>query len=123
MLKTIKQNLIENQSIIEPEIFSFSSLIQNTDANSFSSSSAITSKINKSQIDEKKTLSSLDEEITSVPNPNFKYLQYAEKEIPIYANLYKLIITKNYTLYQYSLNFSNEEEFIIPTSLKKKNFK
>ena len=54
MLKTIKQNLIENQSIIEPETFLYSSLIQNTDANSFSSSSAITSKINKSQIDEKK---------------------------------------------------------------------
>jgi len=120
MLNKISQNLKENESIIETETYSFSSLIQNSDTNSFSSSTAIKSKINKSQIEEKKTLSSFDEEITSVPNPNFKYLQYAEKEIPIYANLYKLIITKNYTLYQYSLNFSNENDYIIPTFLKKK---
>ena len=120
MLNKISQNLKENESIIETETYSFSSLIQNSDTNSFSSSTAIKSKINKSQIEEKKTLSSFDEEITSVPNPNFKYLQYAEKEIPIYANLYKLIITKNYTLYQYSLNFSNENDYIHSNFFKKK---
>ena len=60
MLNKISQNLKENESIIETETYSFSSLIQNSDTNSFSSSTAIKSKINKSQIEEKKTLSSFN---------------------------------------------------------------
>ena len=51
-------------------------------------------------------------ENTLVPlgNPNLKNLKYIESEIPIYANLYKIELERNYTLYEYAVNFIYEKD-------------
>ena len=42
--------------------------------------------------------------------PNFKNLNYIETEIPIYANLYKIELQRNYTLYEYAVTFAHEKD-------------
>ncbi len=39
-------------------------------------------------------------------NPNLKNLNYIEAEVPIYANLYKIELERNYTLYEYAVTLS-----------------
>lgn len=62
------------------------------------------------------------ENLQAVNNPHLKELDYIENEIPIYANLYKLELIKNYNLYEYALKFSylGDTKNEIPTILKKK---
>ena len=43
-------------------------------------------------------------------NPNLKNLNYIEAEVPIYANLYKIELERNYTLYEYAVNFIYEKD-------------
>ena len=43
-------------------------------------------------------------------NPNLKDLKYVESEIPIYANLYKIELERNYTLYEYAVNFIYDKD-------------
>ena len=121
MEKTQKLSEIKSDNEEKKDILS----VKYSNIESKNDSSSIQTNMNKKneKREERKESNLFFEEITPVPNPNFKKLTYAEEEIPIYANLFKLIITKNYTLYQYSLHFLIENEKPISSSVKKKNFK
>ena len=43
-------------------------------------------------------------------NPRLKNLKYIENEIPIYTNLYKIELERNYTLYEYAVNFNYDKD-------------
>ena len=48
--------------------------------------------------------------ITPLGNPMLRNLSYIETEIPIYANLYKIELERNYTLYEYAVTFAHEKD-------------
>ena len=48
--------------------------------------------------------------VTPLGNQNLKNLKYVESEIPIYANLYRIELERNYTLYEYAVNFLYEKD-------------
>lgn len=51
-------------------------------------------------------------EINFLDSPNLSNLPYTKENIQIYANLYKIKLTKNHTFYQYSVHFEdNFEEY------------
>ena len=52
----------------------------------------------------------IEKDLTPLGNPNLKNLKYIETEIPIYANLYKIELERNYTLYEYAVNFAHEKD-------------
>ena len=52
----------------------------------------------------------IEKDLTPLGNPNLKNLKYIEAEIPIYANLYKIELERNYTLYEYAVNFAHEKD-------------
>ena len=52
----------------------------------------------------------IEKDLTPLSNPNLKNLSYIETEIPIYANLYKIELERNYTLYEYAVNFAHEKD-------------
>ena len=54
--------------------------------------------------------SMIESTIVPLGNPNLKNLKYIESEIPIYANLYKIELERNYTLYEYAVNFIYEKD-------------
>ncbi len=118
MEKTQKLSDIKSDNEEKKDILS----VKDLNIESQNDSSSVQTNMNKKneKREERKESNSFFEDITPVPNPNFKKLTYAEEEIPIYANLFKLIITKNYTLYQYSLHYLIENEKPIPSSVKKK---
>ena len=43
--------------------------------------------------------------IIQLGNQVLKDVKFVESEIPIYANLYKIELKRNYTLYEYAVNF------------------
>lgn len=57
-----------------------------------------------------------------LPNPHLTNLPYVESQIPIYANLFKLELKKNYDLYEYAINFifEGDNHNPLPTFLKRK---
>ena len=65
------------------------------------------SKNEGSEISESSHNNSITDRDSLVPlgNPELKDLKYIENEIPIYANLYKIELERNYTLYEYAVNF------------------
>ena len=73
--------------------------------------STSTIKNNQSEISDSSLNNSMIEStIVPLGNPNLKNLKYIESEIPIYANLYKIELEKNYTLYEYAVNFIYEKD-------------
>ena len=73
--------------------------------------STSTIKNNQSEIsDSSLNNSMLESTIVPLGNPNLKNLKYIESEIPIYANLYKIELERNYTLYEYAVNFIYEKD-------------
>ena len=52
----------------------------------------------------------IEKDLTPLGNPDLKNLKYIETEIPIYANLYKIELERNYTLYEYAVNFAHEKD-------------
>ena len=61
--------------------------------------------------------------ITPLGNPNLKDLKYIKEKIPIYANLYKIELERNYILHKYSVIFAYEGDRgndELPTVLKRK---
>ena len=58
--------------------------------------------------DNTSAIESLDYEenvIKFFKNPYLSGLNFIEKDVSLFSNLYKIIITKNKDLYQYSLDF------------------
>lgn len=57
-----------------------------------------------------------------LPNPHLKNLNYIESKIPLYANLFRLQLKKNYEFYEYALDFifDGDNHNPIPTFLKRK---
>lgn len=55
-------------------------------------------------------------------NPNLKNLNYIEAEVPIYANLYKIELERNYTLYEYAVTFAHErdDKYTLSTPFKQR---
>ena len=73
--------------------------------------STSTIKNNQSEIsDSSMNNSMIDSTLVPLGNPNLKNLKYIESEIPIYANLYKIELERNYTLYEYAVNFIYEKD-------------
>ena len=73
--------------------------------------STSTIKNNQSEISDSSLNNSMMESpIVPLGNPNLKNLKYIESEIPIYANLYKIELERNYTLYEYAVNFIYEKD-------------
>ena len=81
-------------------------------------------KIEQSEISESSHNTSIIEKDTLVPlsNPNLKNLKYIESEIPIYANLYKIELERNYTLYEYAVNFiyEKDDKYTLSTPFKQR---
>ena len=55
-------------------------------------------------------------------NPGLKNLNYIENEIPIYTNLYKIELERNYTLYEYAVNFiyEKDDQYSLSTPFKQR---
>ena len=66
----------------------------------------------KEEFSESSQSNSIIEKDVLVPlgNPNLKNLNYIDSEIPIYVNLYKIELERNYTLYEYGVNFLYEKD-------------
>ena len=81
-------------------------------------------KIEQSEISESSHNTSIIEKDALVPlsNPNLKNLKYIESEIPIYANLYKIELERNYTLYEYAVNFiyEKDDKYTLSTPFKQR---
>ena len=60
--------------------------------------------------------------LTPLGCPTFGKLNYIETEIPIYANLYKIELERNYTLYEYSVTFAheNDDKYTLSTPFKQR---
>ena len=60
--------------------------------------------------------------LTPLGNPNFKNLKYIKEEVPIYANLYKIELERNYTLYEYAVTFAHErdDKYTLSTTFKQR---
>ena len=60
--------------------------------------------------------------LTPLGNPNLKNLNYIEAEVPIYANLYKIELERNYTLYEYAVTFAHErdDKYTLSTPFKQR---
>ena len=52
---------------------------------------------------------SLENEIEKIPKPDLSNLPFIERKTSIYSNLYQIIFSKNYNLYEYALEFQNEK--------------
>ena len=81
-------------------------------------------KNEQSEISESSHNTSIMEKDSLVPlsNPNLKNLKYIESEIPIYANLYKIELERNYTLYEYAVNFiyDKDDKYTLSTPFKQR---
>ena len=55
-------------------------------------------------------------------NPELKNLNYIENEIPIYTNLYKIQLERNYILYEYAVNFiyDKDDKYSLSTPFKQR---
>ena len=55
-------------------------------------------------------------------NPRLKNLKYIENEIPIYTNLYKIELERNYTIYEYAVNFNydKDDQYSLSTPFKQR---
>ena len=55
-------------------------------------------------------------------NPGLKNLKYIENEIPIYTNLYKIELERNYILYEYAVNFiyDKDDQYSLSTPFKQR---
>ena len=55
-------------------------------------------------------------------NPGLKNLKYIENEIPIYTNLYKIELERNYLLYEYAVNFiyDKDDQYSLSTPFKQR---
>ena len=55
-------------------------------------------------------------------NPRLKNLNYIENEIPIYTNLYKIELERNYILYEYAVNFiyEKDDQYSLSTPFKQR---
>ena len=60
--------------------------------------------------------------VAPLGNQNLKNLKYIESEIPIYANLYKIELERNYTLYEYAVNFiyDKDDQYSLSTLFKQR---
>ena len=81
-------------------------------------------KNEQSEISESSHNTSIMEKDSLVPlsNPNLQNLKYIESEIPIYANLYKIELERNYTLYEYAVNFiyDKDDKYTLSTPFKQR---
>lgn len=56
-----------------------------------------------------------------IPNPKLTKLKYTEKKVPLYSNLYRIGLKKNYILYEYAVKFQHDD-LHLSTLLKRKVF-
>ena len=60
-------------------------------------------------------------ELEFLPNPKLAKLKYTNKKVPLYSNLYRISLKKNYVLYEYAVKFQHED-LHLSTLLKRKVF-
>ena len=63
--------------------------------------------------------SSIEEDLPLVRNPKLTDLPYTEKNVPLYANLFQIVLKKNYIFYEYGVKFGIDND-LVPIALKKK---
>ena len=63
--------------------------------------------------------SSIEEDLPLVRNPKLTDLPYTEKNVPLYANLFQIVLKKNYIFYEYAVKFGIDND-LVPIALKKK---
>ena len=85
---------------------------------------ASNSKNDTSEISDSSQNNSIIDKDYLVPlgNPQLKNLKYIENEVPIYANLYKIELERNYTLYEYAVNFvyDKDDKYSLSTTFKQR---
>ena len=61
-------------------------------------------------------------QIKYLQNPHLSNLKYIERNVSLYSNLYKIIITENKDLYEYALDFkiNDGSEHLVSTKMKRK---
>ena len=103
----------DEQTLISPFPFSLTSTTTQC--------ASLSSKNEPSEISDSDSVTDKDI-LTPLGNPNFKDLNYIETEIPIYANLYKIELERNYTLYEYAVNFQYErdDKYTLSTPFKQR---
>ena len=100
----------------EDDLISQKSLLSDTKASvtpftfTFTSTTTQPSLSSKNDQSVSDSDSIIEKDLTPLGNPNLKNLKYIETEIPIYANLYKIELERNYTLYEYAVNFAHEKD-------------
>ena len=89
--------------------------------NATTQSGSMSSKNEPSEISDSDSVTDKDI-LTPLGCPNFKNLNYIETEIPIYANLYKIELERNYILYEYAVTFAHErdDKYTLSTPFKQR---
>ena len=103
----------DEQTLVSPFPFSLTSATTQC--------ASLSSKNEPSEISDSDSVTDKDI-LTPLGNPNLKNLNYIETEIPIYANLYKIELERNYTLYEYAVNFQYErdDKYTLSTPFKQR---
>ena len=109
---TFKKTSVINDDICSKDTTIFSTKTISTFPFSTQPEPQPESKIEPSDISDSSRNNSIIEKDTVIPlgNQHLKNLNYIESEIPIYANLYKIELERNYTLYEYAVNFIYEKD-------------
>ena len=70
---------------------------------------SLSSKNDPSELSDSESIPDKDM-LIPLGNPNLKDLNYIKEEVQIYANLYKIELERNYTLYEYAVTFAHERD-------------
>ena len=117
----LKRSQISEEGSEEKQSFSSEDKVSLNLINTSVRNSSLPSKKGPSEISDTDSLPEKDI-LTPLGNPNLKDLKYINKEIPIYANLFRLELERNYILHEYAVTFAykGDDKYLLPTILKQK---
>ena len=117
----LKRSQISEEGSEEKQSFSSEDKASLNLINTSVRNASLPSKEGPSEISDTDSLPEKDI-LTPLGNPNLKDLKYISKEIPIYANLFRIELERNYILHEYAVNFAYEgdDKYLLPTVLKQK---
>ena len=122
-LETFKKNSVFNDDICSKDT---NILSTNTISSFPNSTKAIPPSESKLEIldasDSSRSSIIEKDTIIALGTQDLKNLKYIESEIPIYANLYKIELERNYTLYEYAVNFiyEKDDKYSLSTTFKQR---
>ena len=122
--ETYKKNSVINDDICSKDT---NKLSTNTISSFPASTQAVPPSDSKIEIleasDSSRSSSIIEKDnIIALGTQDLKNLKYIESEIPIYANLYKIELDRNYTLYEYAVNFiyEKDDKYSLSTTFKQR---